>query len=525
MSEVNKIDSNNTGLRAAEETTIGVLPAAASQIWEALEPNSYDDFGVTITTVARKPISASRQNKKGVTTDFDASGGFNTDITQTNLQSILQGLFFADLRKKAEFTGVITSVATADDSYNAASGLDVYRAGDLIFVTGMAQSANNGLKRVVTAIATKITVSENLVNETPPVTGTKLVQVGFQFDVSDATISSAGSLPVLGATTKNLTQFGLIPGEWVYIGGDQAGEQFTTTADNGFARVRAVAASTISFDKTAGTMNTDNGNLKTIRIFFGRVLKNETGTDIVRRSYTLERKLGANDTSDLTLEQAEYLKGAVPNEMTMNVPTADKVTVDLKFVALDGYTLDENDLGANKLLSSAAVAAGSALNAPEIVEADAFNTSSDVSRIKLSTFTEGTTNPSALFAFVQELKLTVTNHIEPNKAVGVTGAFDVSTGNFDVSGNITAYFANVSSVAAVRNNADITLDAHFVKANAGYSFDLPLIALGGGRPKVEQDKPITLPLDNPAADGAKIHPTLNHTLLMMFWDYLPDAAE
>jgi hypothetical protein len=202
MSEVNKIDSNNTGLRAAEETTIGVLPAAASQIWEALEPNSYDDFGVTITTVARKPISASRQNKKGVTTDFDASGGFNTDITQTNLQSILQGLFFADLRKKAEFTGVITSVATADDSYNAASGLDVYRAGDLIFVTGMAQSANNGLKRVVTAIATKITVSENLVNETPPVTGTKLVQVGFQFDVSDATISSAGSLPVLGATTK-----------------------------------------------------------------------------------------------------------------------------------------------------------------------------------------------------------------------------------------------------------------------------------------------------------------------------------
>jgi hypothetical protein len=272
-------------------------------------------------------------------------------------------------------------------------------------------------------------------------------------------------------------------------------------------------------------MNTDNGNLKTIRIFFGRVLKNETGTDIVRRSYTLERKLGANDTSDLTLEQAEYLKGAVPNEMTMNVPTADKVTVDLKFVALDGYTIDENDLGANTLLSSAAVAAGSALNAPEIVEADAFNTSSDVSRIKLSTFTEGTTNPSALFAFVQELKLTVTNHIEPNKAVGVTGAFDVSTGNFDVSGNITAYFANVSSVAAVRNNADITLDAHFVKANAGYSFDLPLIALGGGRPKVEQDKPITLPLDNPAADGAKIHPTLNHTLLMMFWDYLPDAAE
>lgn len=523
MSGLNKIDSNSTGLRYAEETSLKVLPAAASQFWKPLEPNSYNDFGGQITTVARNPINAGRQRKKGVVTDLEASGGFNTDVTQTNLQDILQGFFFADLRKKTETTNT-TAVVGADDQYTTADGAS-YRVNDLVLATGFSATVNNGLKVVEAVDPAFVQVSDTaLVDETVSGYFPTVVRVGHQFASADARINASGHLTTESGG-KDLTQLGIIPGEWVFIGGDAANTFFAgAAANNGFARVRSVTAHLMTFDKTAGTHATDTGTGKTIQIFFGRVLKNEIGSLIKRRSYALERSLGASDDADLTKQQAEYLLGSVPNEMTFNVPTAEKATIDLSFVALDNTTLNENTSGVNTLLSKAAVAAGSALNAPSIVEADAFNTSSDVSRIKLSVHTPGQLNPTPLFAFAQELTITINNNVTPNKAIGVLGAFEATAGTFEVGGSITAYFADVAAVQAVRNNSDITLDLHLVKANAGITFDLPLITLGNGRLNVEQDAPITLPLDNSAATGAKIDTTLDYTLLMVFWPYLPNLA-
>ena len=100
MATGSNIDSNVTGLRYSEETSLGV--ANGSAVWYPLEPNEYADFGGEVVTVARNPINAGRQNKKGVVVDLNASGGFNTDLTSTNVQDIMQGFLWADFRRKGE---------------------------------------------------------------------------------------------------------------------------------------------------------------------------------------------------------------------------------------------------------------------------------------------------------------------------------------------------------------------------------------------------------------------------------------
>ncbi len=251
-------------------------------------------------------------------------------------------------------------------------------------------------------------------------------------------------------------------------------------------------------------------------MYFGRVLKNELSGSIVRRTYNLERTLGAPDDASPAQIQAEYIEGAVPGELVFNIPSANKVTVNLDFTAGDSSTID----GPTSLKTG---------TRPALVEADAFNTSSDFSRIRLAVFTDGTEAPTPLFAFAQELSITINNNLSPDKAVGTLGAFEVTAGTFQVGGQITAYFADVAAIEAVKNNDNITLDLAMVKgaagAKAGIVLDLPLITLGDGRPDVVQDTSIKLPLSMDAATAALIDADLDYTAMMVFFDTLPDAAD
>lgn len=616
---VQKIDSNVTGLRYQEEQCIGV-PEVAND-WIPLEPNSYDNFGGEITTVARNPINAGRQRQKGVVTDLDAAGGFNSDLTQENLQDILQGFFFADFRRKNDvgvdrqprragtqgenddytiiditasditvdsrvavsavpvaqgsgyavgdvvevtnasatinarfivtgetagavdtvalvlsgFTGGVegrTSVETGAGAATTAitgggdnaltltvtygNGL-IWQAGDLLWMQGNDDAGNNGLFSVSSVADEVITVNETLVVDAAPNAAATMTNVGIEGTAGDIDVDVSGAYATYTSSTLDFTTLGLVPGEWIFVGGDAAsggpGDQFANAVNNGFKRVRSVAANALVVDKSGGTMVTEANAADTIRLFFGRVVKNEADTALQRRrSYQLERQLGAPD-ADLPSEiQAEYLEGAVASELTFNFNTADKITADVSFVALDNTQID----GPTALKTG---------GRPSLVSGDAFNTSSDFSRLKLHVLSDTDENPNALFAFLTEFTLVINNNLSSNKAISVLGGFEVTAGNFTVDGSMTAYFANVAAVQSVRNNADVTLDFSIVSgatgAKSGISVDVPLLALGDGRLNVEQDQPITLPLDIPAAADR----VFNHTLLMVFYDFLPDAAD
>ncbi len=608
MAQLTKIDSNVTGLRYAEEASYKVLPSgnAKPADWIPLEPNTYADFGGQITTIARNPINPSRQRKKGVVTDLDASGGFDTDVTQENLQDVLQGYFFADLRRKPEtrqtqitYAGQYVPISDAEtatdtmtiDNVTAESAVVVaggttyavddvvtvtvgagagtidatfvvtgetggvvdtvdvvnpgrysiippspaattgagddgltltltsgtvttFLADTLVFASGFTNAGNNGLKTLTTVAGTgdiTLTFVENLVDETPTAAAA-LTTVGVEGSADDIDVVVSGSLPALVSSTLDWTTLGLIPGEWIFVGGDAVGTKFATAVNNGLKRIRSITATTLTLDKSDSTMEAEVSSSIDLQVFYGRVLKNELGTDIIRRTYQLERTLGAPDDAAPAEVQAEYITGSVPGEFTLNIPTAEKVTASLSFVGADNETID----GPTALKTG---------TRPSLVEADAFNTSSDFSRIKMAEVVAGDEAPTALFAFVTDLTVGINNNLTPNKAIGVLGSFEVTSGTFAVSGDVTAYFADVAAVQAVRDNIDITLDSHMIKANSGITWDIPLITLGDGRPNVEQDQAITLPLSMDAATAAKVDSALDYTLMAIFWDYLPDAAD
>lgn len=508
---VNKIDSNITGLRVAEEASIGVLPG--TPIWVQMEPNDYSGFGSKITTLVRNPITDGRQRKKGVVTDLEASGGFSSDLTQTNFQSLLKGIFFANYRTKAERSDIPSvTIQAGDDTYELASTAG-FTVGALIMAAGFTNAGNNGLKRVTTVTTnTSIAVAETLTAEASPPTDSSLVVVGFQFTSADATIDASGTLPALKATTKDLTTLGLTVGEWVYIGGDTAANNFATAANNGWKRVRSIAAGAIEFDKSVATMVTDAGTSKTIRIWLGRKLQNETGANIVRRTYQLELSLGAPDTAQPSQIQGQYIVGAIPNQFSISIGTATKITSEVSFIAKDSETRD----GVTGLKSG---------TRPVLVDADAFNTSSDFKRIKMNEVSSTDEAASPFFAYITDLSLSINNNLKQAKAAGVLGSFDITAGTFAVSGSVTAYFTDVSAIQAIRNNADITMDAIVVKNNAGFVIDIPLMSLGGGDLDIKLDEAIKLPLTMDAATAAKISTSLDYTMAMMFYDYLPDVAE
>lgn len=510
MAAVSKIDGNAAELRIAEELT-GYGQLSGSEVWNRYKANSFPEFGGQNTLVARRPITADRQLEKGKITDHNAQGGFQSDLTQENFAKLAEGFFFAAFRTKDELSIADVKQSGVEEDYEPASGGDAYAAGDLLFAQGFDDSANNGLKEVTAAGASSIEVTTSLVAATGQ-SGT-IRRVGFKFATDDLDVDVSGDFATYTTTTKDLTELGLIPGEWIFVGGDTFATQMDNTVNNGFKRVRSVSANALVVDKSSTTMVNETGNGDTVQVFFApRVVKNEDdSTLIVRKTYQAERQLGAPDDTQPSEIQAEYIAGLVPNTAQFNINTADKMTVDYSFIGKDTSFID----GPTSLKAG---------TRPTLIGEDAFNTSSDFTRMKVRKVDTANENPSDAVGFLQSLQFTINNNVSALKAIGQVGAFEAVTGAFEVSGSATGYFSDVQLLQDIKDNADFTLDAHAVKENQGISIDMPLIALGDGRPSVEQDAAVTVPLEIQAARGDKVDSALNHTLLMSFWDYLPNAA-
>lgn len=496
-----KQSANQATVFKSREETLQTLDAAS--VFETREPNSFSDFGGEPTLVARRPFSQSRQRKKGSSVDLDVAAGWNEDFTANNMQSVLDSFCYAALRSKPKTT--VTAAVAADDTYTVADEAG-FVAGSIVLVKGFSNAANNGIHVVASNAAGEVVVGNGLVDESG-VTGTIEV-VGFQFDAADVTATAPAGKFVIASATMDMTTFGLIPGEWVVIGGQAAGNAFTT-AIRGYARIAVdgITEDDITFDKTTFTAGADDGADTTLQIFFGPLVKNEDDPDlIVKLTDTIERPLG----KDADGRMSEVITGATANEITWNSPLANLVNVDLVYVGMKHI----KRTGADGILATS----GTHTLAKSLGE-DGWNTSRNLFRARMAIIDPATLNPTPLFAKVTEWSVTINNNVNGDKAQGVYGAFDTTEGMFEVDGEFTTYFKDMAASEAIDDDADVTFDAIYSKKNSAFIMDLPLVGVGGGRPEVEQDAAIMLPLTTAAAESP-----FGHTILFNWLPYVPDYA-
>lgn len=528
MAQRSIIDSNESRLRWAQETSPGVVDANAT--WYDEDPNSYGDFGSGFGRIQRRFIQASRQLKKGAIISLEVPANWNADLTATNKKKILEGFVYSTLATTKEMENT-----TSDTPINDVSAADVITApstdielrfpvGNLVRLSGFGVAQNNTAAQSftnVTAVGVDtITVAQDLAAEAVVPKGAKITAVGHSFTSGAVSVTSTGnfaSYTASGTGQDSFLHLKVSPGEYIFVGGDAVGDQFAIASSNGWKRVRSVTATTLVVDKSTATMGTDAGAAKTIKMFVGQVLKDQADpTLIVRRTYQFERALGNPDDATPADLQAEYVTKGTPNTLAINIPSEDKVNVDLGYVG-GGY---ETRVEPGSLLKSETGTGGVVLLPTD----DMFNTVSDFSVLKIHSVSATDENPTELVAFIETMTLNINNNVSENKAVGVLGSAKNSIGVFQITGSITGYFSRESAIAAVKDNADVTLQAVMAAQNKAISIDLPLVALGNARLAVEQDVAIKIPLDPEAAEGSKVDPTLNHTVMFNFFDYVPNLA-
>lgn len=503
------VSGNITGLLIAEEETLKQLPA--NPIWYEREPNSYGDFGSSFAMTTRRYIKHDRQHGKGEVSDTDPVANWNEDLTASNAIDLLGGFLWAEEREKPNTTA--SAAVASTDVYTVASSAGIV-AGSLVHTKGFDNAVNNGLHVVSAVGAGAVTVGNGLADESGA-TAT-LAVVGFQFPSGDLSLAKAAANVRLTSATIDMTTFGFVLGEWAFVGGDNAATRFADTGDNApfYGRISDITEDYIEFDKTTGVQATNAGAGKTVQLFFGTVIKNEQDCALIkRRSWTCERLYGCGADA-----QSEYVTGCIPNQVTLTMPTPGedaKLTLDFSFIGMSsGERLGTEANPAEPVLSSEA----GAVTVPAYKEGS-FKSGLDVYQARVAIVDPTTLNPTPLVGYISEGTIVINNNVTASKALGVFGNFGAIPGEFTVTGSQTGFFTSVAAVRAVRQGKDMTYHVIATRENAGVIFDIGSLGVGGARPNIEANTPVTLPLDMAAGENK-----YGYTLLTNFFRYLPTVG-
>lgn len=482
--------TQRSSLAYVAEVTPGTTPS--SPAFKALRELS-NTLGFAPTRVTSNEIRADRQITDQILTDLNASGNVGIELSFAAYDDFIEAALQGTWSSKPSITVVTADTEISDLTTTTATvsaGGSAFKAGHLTLLSGFPTSGNNKLAVVASSTATSVVyAASTFTAETAPIpVGAAIRAVGFQGASGDITATSTG----LGSTTLDFTTLGLNVGEWVKIGGDAAGMQFATAADNSWARISAVAAHAITFDVLPASWASDTGTGKTIQVFTGDFVKNGT----TQRSFSFERQ--QQDNSPVSYE---LFKGMQIDALSLSFKSASIITGSFDTQGLTAANSTTRTSGATDVAAPAYPVLNAASNVGRLMEGGSVVAGS----------------------LIEQVDIDLKNNLARETAVGVLGAVNIRDGEIAISGTFSAYFNDLTYINKVLNDTPTSIMLRSGRSDGNREsllFDIPQVKLSGTAPVTAKNasRMFTGTYD------AYRHPTQGYTIgVGRFW-YLPVAV-
>jgi hypothetical protein len=412
----------------------------------------------TPSRVVSNEIRADRQITDSILTNLEAGGSVGVELSYAAFDDLFEAGFQGTWSNNPTIVNVTADTEISDvaaTTLTVASGGTAFVTGMLALTTGFGVSANNRIARVTSSTGTSIVFpASTFSTEAIVPLGARVRAVGFEGASADIVATTTGG-NALTSTALNFTTLGLSVGEWVLIGGALSANQFATAANNGWARISAIAASRLSFDQVPTGWAADAGSAKTVQIFMGDFLT--TGT--VQRGFTIERQ-----QQDLASPSFEYFTGMEVDTIGLQIQANSIITGSFGFA------------GRSSSVSTTRFASSTDVSAPTF---SVLNATSNVARLTENGV--AVTGPS----FIMELGFDLNNNLARQTAVGVLGAANIRSGEISLSGTLNAYFGDISFLQRVINDTETSLWMRTGSATGNresYIIDIPRVKITGTAP-------------------------------------------
>lgn len=486
--------TNRSKTSYVKEVTPGTTPANPAFKEMRVTSNALQ---LQPTRTTSNEIRADRQVVDQILVDLNNNGATGIELSFSAHDDLIEAALQGTWSNKASIVVATTDTEISDLSvttFTVAAGGTNFKAGNLVLSTGFATQGNNNIIVPVsssTATTVVMPAASYSAEANPIPVGAAIRVVGQQGASGDIAAVTAGG-NALTSTVLDFTTLGISVGEWIKLGGDSAGTQFATPANNSWALVGAIAAGRLSLSVVPSGWTADSGTAKTIQLFYGDFVRNGT----TQRSFTIERQ-----QQDLAAPAYEYFTGDQVDTMSLAFKASSIITGSFGWLGMGGSAGTVRPSGATDI------------NAPQYA---VLNASSNVGRLAIGGVL--VSSPS----YLTEIGIDLKNNLARQTAVSVLGAVGISNFQLDVTGSFNAYFGDLAYQNAVLNDTETSIMLRTGRADGNCEslvVHVTKIKLTGSAPASgkNQDRMFN------GAYAAKLDPTFGTISAGRFW-YLPLSA-